>query len=300
MRYLIFSVFLFSSLINGQERSINVFSLKDSVKVKDAFVILDGKALTFTDNDGSFRILTDIKFDSLVISHLNYKNRVFSYETFNQLKNIYLENKEEELEAVFIENKKFKFVQLLPPQSLFSKLGYYKGHKTHFNAVYATYIPNKNYKNNNSYIKNIIIEPHSGYWGDKKKEFMPFKVNLYSVDSITKLPSDKILPDKFLAVKKVNGKKIVEVNIEDYDLEFPSEGIYVAVETFTKQEYLNLQSISFEAPAFKIIRKKKNTPYVTYSRWYDEDGNIKKDWIDDKLPELDFIFNFGIEIEFLN
>lgn len=278
--------------INAQDNfCYKILSQNDSIEIKDAAITLQNGKVHFSNDLGLFCFKK--KYDSILISHINYKNKYFFINTLNNSNKLYLEEKKGELEEVIIVNKKRKLKRILPNKSFLSYFAF-KGHNAGFNTIYATYLPNS--KKHEAIIKNILIEPSEGYWGDPKKQYMPFKVNLYSVDSLTKLPKTKILLDTILVSKKKGGKRYVIVNIKKYRIEFPLEGIFVSVQTLPEYEYKLRNSISHEAPAFKILNKEKNSKNITYYRRLNEYGEIKKDWIDETLPGLYFIYNFGIEI----
>lgn len=297
MKSFLFLILFISYFVNSQNpTTYRVLSENDSVAIKDAFVLIDEKVVAFSDSLGYFNI-NSISNTALSISHVNYKKNTISHVESNSVQYVFLQPKNQELEEILISNKKKKSKKILPTQSIISKLGYYKGHKTAFNSIYATYLPNKSKKE--AIIKTILIQPHKGYWGDPNKQYMPFRVNIYAVDPKTNLPLNKLLPDKFLTAKERKNQKYVEVNIRDYMIEFPQEGIFVAIETLSEEEYQKLYSMSYEAPAFKIVDN-KNSPFITYSRRFDEFGVLKSDWLDEFYSPLPFVFNFGVEIEFLN
>jgi len=77
----------------------------------------------------------------------------------------------------------------------------------------------------------------------------------------------------------------------------------VSVKTLNIQEIERYLSISGQSPAFRKLRLKQDNESKTYSRIYswnrltrDEDI-ILKDWIDKTVPNPDFIYNFGIEVQ---
>jgi hypothetical protein len=165
-----------------------------------------------------------------------------------------------------------------------------------FSRELVTYLPNdKNIKG--AIIKNIIVQPYHDDWGDPNRMFMPFKVNLYSVDTLTNLPKKKLLPNGII-VRKVQGKgKYVLVNISDFLIDFPTEGIFVCVETLSINEYQKYKKISNEYPAFMYIMRDKNNKSITYIRLYSEDkSKIIYDWGEPDTYE--FIYLFGIELEY--
>jgi len=290
--------FLFSVCVTAQSSiKISLLSKKDSTFIENAFIYKDNILVSYSDKKGVFKI-KNTDFKSITINHLSFKSISLNKKEVDNNKIIYLTEKNEALDEVTINSKEVKTDLILPKQSLWSKIGYYKGHKANTNSVYATYIPFDN-KYKNSIIKNILIETHKGYWGDPNKQYMPFLINLYSVDSVSKLPNKQMISDSILVSKNKNDKsKYVTHNVEKYYIDFPEDGIFVAVKTLNKYQYRKYDDISNEAPAFKIIDESKRSKSVTYCKHYHIDGTIEKDWIDKDIPLLGFIYNFGIEVEY--
>ncbi|RRO22162.1 hypothetical protein [Flavobacteriaceae bacterium 14752] len=298
MKIIYLIIFLFSVSISAQSSiKISLFSKKDSTFIENAFIYKDNNLVSYSDKKGVFKI-KNTDFKSITINHLSFKSISLNRKDVYNNKKIYLIEKNEALDEVTINSKEVKTDLILPKQSLWSKISYNIGHKANTNSICATYIPFDN-KYKHSIIKNILIETSKGYWGDPNKQYMPFLINLYSVDSVSKLPNKQLITDSILVSKNKNDKsKYVTYNVEKYYIDFPEDGIFVAVKTLNKYQYREYSDISNEAPAFKVIDKSKRSKSVTYCKHYHIDGTIEKDWIDKDIPLLGFIYNFGIEVEY--
>ena len=288
-------IFLFAIAKVNSQSEFKVLNYKDSTAIENAYVSMNGINKTLTDKNGIFKIKPNSKFDSLTISHISFNPKTLKKNELLTSGLIFLSEKIQQLDEVVINEKELIIEPILPKQTIFSKMGHFKGHRAPENSEYVTFIPNS--ENKSELIKNIVIETHQGYWGDPNKEYMPFKVNLYSVNESNGLPYKKLLPNSILTRKISEDTKYVKVDISDYFIDFPESGIFVCVETLSKNEYEEYLNISTQSPAFKIIKKTKKSKSITYSRKF-RNGEMVKDWIDPRLPNVDFVYNFGIEIEY--
>lgn len=295
-----FLLFLLMPFCYGQNSSsFKLLNKKDSSSISNAHIFIDDKLLQISDSLGIFSLNHEQQFDKIHISHINFEDKLLTYSESIEKDKIFMTPLNHNLEEVNILTKNYEKTSILPKQSVFSKVGYFKGHRANSNSQYATFIPNNDF--NEATIEKIIVEPHKGYWGDPDKQFMPFKVNLYSVDTINKIPLKKIIHSSILTRKNDSNnntqKKYVMVDIRDYNIDFPKEGVYVVVETLSREEYKAYYGISLEPPAFKVIKKMKKSKSYTLSRSFSNiDNTITKNWIDNNLPSPSFIYNFGIRI----
>lgn len=99
------------------------------------------------------------------------------------------------------------------------------------NAVYVPY----EFKKGAYTIQNIVFQSRKGD-DDPNTKYIPFKVNLMTVDTITSLPKDTLFKVD-LAVGKRENQKLLKVDISDYNIEFPKEGIFVVVSLYDQDYY---------------------------------------------------------------
>jgi hypothetical protein len=62
--------------------------------------------------------------------------------------------------------------------------------------------------------------------GVKGLNFLPFKANVYALDSITKLPGKPLLPQD-IVVENKNGATWATIDISKYDIKVPRQGACV-------------------------------------------------------------------------
>ncbi len=121
-----------------------------------------------------------------------------------------------------------------------------------YNLKNAVYVPNE-FKEGTHSIKNIVFETRKGF-DDPNSRYILFIVNLMTVDTITSLPKD-ILFKEDLAVGKRENQKLLYVDISDYKIAFPKEGIFVVLSLYDQEYY---ESHGFkERPGWSNTNKKK-------------------------------------------
>lgn len=294
----VLQIILFFAFLNiyAQEiKEYRILSVVDSMPIENAYITADNWLKTITDKKGFFKLSGD--YQNIQISHLAFKAKIVKYKTMIINKITYLEADEKVLNEVIITNKK-KIKTLLPSNDYkFFKRDSYMVNQ---NSVYTTFIPNE--IENTCFINKIIIEVGDNM-NSSKLYNIPFRVNLYTVNNNTGLPDKKILDESILTSQNKNRKNnFIYVDIRDFDIEFPKEGIFVAVESLNLLELEEMKTLSGQLPSFKAIKNKNK--YVTYSRIYSWDrltktkDTIYKDWIDKILPLPKFVFNFGIEVQY--
>jgi hypothetical protein len=274
-----FLVLLFSTITFAQKRILVIDKENRNPIVNVAILIND--TVKYASNDEGFFLIKnkDLKKE-ISLKHV-------SYETINlnelvNVDTIFFEKKINKLNEIILVNKKNKELIILPPNSIISEFGFYKGHNTNLDTQYVTYIPNEidsEYK-----IKSIIIELKKGHWKSENLNLMPFKLNLYSVDSILKIPLEKLI-DESIYTKKENKNKII-VDVSDYNIDFKKGGIFVSVEILDIEEYVKDGFFYNSGPSFKYLKKLKQNDFFTL-----EKNNDKNEW-----KKLSFVYNFGIKI----
>lgn len=183
---------------------------------------------TVSDADGNY-LLAKTGADSLIISAIGYKtlviannkiaNRIFLKEEIYLLKEIAVVPGEyREVELGFLQEDLFK-------DSLVNFKNNYS--LEHFENV--TFI--KNPSQNIGQLQSVNF-----YIGAIGKYQTPFRIHIYSVDSITGNP-DKELLTKELIVQSDVKDDWFKVSLKDLNIEFPSEGCFVSMEWFHSKKY---------------------------------------------------------------
>ena len=183
---------------------------------------------TITNSFGkfSFKNSNSNEIYSIEISHLGYKKEI--YKTIDS--KFYLTEKKNELPEVVVSVKKKKLLFELPISDRILT----HTRNSSWNHKMAVYIPQES-KNKSKTIKKLryAISDFEGVTGLK---YQPFLANIYSVDTITKLP-DKELIGKGIVVRKKDEKKWVEVDVSKYNFIIPTEGIFIVMELLDEATY---------------------------------------------------------------
>ncbi|MTH16370.1 hypothetical protein [Flavobacterium sp. LC2016-01] len=167
---------------------------------------------------------------------------------------------QEKLDAVIV-NSNFKSKQEL---SFFEKLNSFETNFSWTDKA-ATYIPKSS---ENKEIKNLLFSV-SDYGGITNLKYLPFKVNLYTVDSL-RMPGKPILEQDIL-VKKDDNEYWTKVDISKSKITIPDEGIFVVFILLEKENYptdfiYSKKGLIAVVPALKAYRYSKT--YIRKSYIY--------------------------------
>lgn len=177
-----------------------------------------------TDTEGKFEMPNYYKkeIDYIEISSLGFKKVVLDII----LDSIYLENDVNELDEVFINSKSKITYQL----SAFEKFNTFETNFSWDNKA-AVYIPSNG---EHKEIKKLLFAV-SDYGGVKNLKYLPFKVNIYTVDSFG-LP-DKPILSQDIEIKKEDDKNWTKVDISKSKIIIPAQGIFVVFIILDKKDY---------------------------------------------------------------
>ena len=128
----------------------------------------------------------------------------------------------------------------------------------------ATYIPAGD--DTEKEIKNLK------YWvvddfGVKNLKFLPFKAALYSVDTVTGRPGEKVYESA--VIKKGDNKKWTVIDIASQHIKMPKEGIFIVFEILDvsdyKQQFVMAKFGTIDAvPALRAKVFEPNNPHKSY------------------------------------
>lgn len=297
MRKIYFLFFLLINFSFSQTKEIIVRDSQTLELIPQANVnFLNGKG-THSDDNGKIFIPKEIT--EIEVSHLGYITRRLKVSEVKD--EIFIERDSYELEEITIENKKHKTKKIFPKKGIsqFIPANYGTGAPLDYNEMKGVYIPNKEKKE--SIITKIYLEPkdfsvisldnRTNSEKQKGQKYAPFKVNLYSVDTLIGIPKDKFFEQDFEVQLEKNEKYvIITIPLEEQIL-FPKEGVFVVVSSFEKAYY---ESLGFKkSPAFNDIGTGNKSDFKQF-----EKVNFWKR--DDRAWEYNSVYYFGVEIEFLD
>ena len=164
-----------------------------------------------------------------------------------------------------------------------TRLGNFKNRPRGFQKVYmpkgqiALFIENN--LNVNSKIQNVRF-----FIGDKGNCLKPFRVMLYSVDTITAKPLNYLLPDTIIINTK-NGNEWFSVDLSAYNLTFPINGIFASMEWIPDDDFNVVSQSECQYITYSKIKNKNKTWYCALGiNWY-------------QLPECDYNAMISIDVK---
>jgi hypothetical protein len=288
---LFLNLFFVSCVYSQNNKTIQILNKKDSTAIESANIFIENKFITNSDNQGYFSINTLKDFKTIKISHVIFGDAFFTKDKIINTDKIYIEERTNNLEEVMISfHKKIKKL-IFPEKDILSLKNY--GVSFPFNSEVAIYVPNNDLLEN-YIIKQIIIKTEKNQFiKNNNSKFVPFEVNLYSVDSVKGIPGEKIFKDNFFAIRNKNEENVT-VDLGDISRTlFPKNGIFIVIGLFDEEYYNKIGY--FEKPSFKVVRKKKKSNFKEYHRML-IDGE-KGDWIEPMYSKINLqCFYFGLEI----
>lgn len=238
IKNILFFQFIALNVCNGQNiETFNLLSERDSTVIEYAHIFLDERLVAYSDESGNFKIDLNQSFNIITIKHLSYQTKKITKNELKQFNTLYMREKENLLEDVVISNKKKLKKHVLLPEKRIKEF-FMNGTDVRFpnNFIIAVYVPNE-FKKVEYNIKSIVFESRKGS-DDPNGKFVPFKVNLMTVDTVSCLPKNKIF-DEDLTVGKKENQKLLKVDISSFDINFPKEGIFVVVSLYDQEYYLS-------------------------------------------------------------
>lgn len=258
----------------------------DKSPIENVLIIQNNLLRATSDENGNFTIDLLNKNDSIRFYHMGYKLLHVSFDDLLHQKDFFLEPIKNQLKELTI-TQNLKRLEVYPAKKTANFLMINRPAKIWHSSQIALYVPHK-IDFNDYFINRIFIHTMKGYWDkDDRSKFVPFKINLYDVDSITKLPGKKLFTDNYVIQRGLNENRIEVLLFERLD--FPIEGIFIVIETYSQSE-------SHERPAFQRIKKTKNSKYESYFKSLVVKEGKYSEWTNSKDMNIDAVYYFGLEL----
>ncbi|SDH07081.1 carboxypeptidase-like regulatory domain-containing protein [Winogradskyella thalassocola] len=286
-------IVLFSiSMINAQTiNGVVKDSLSGEVIAYANIVLKNGKG-TYSDEFGSFKLtVKNVDTDTLKVSTIGYESQFIPVNLFKDdlIYNVLLAPKTEGLDEVLISSKKLKYgkkeilgEQREGNQSVTSLIGYET-------AVLIENPENKTGKVNGVYI-NLKKRNDAEY-------IATFNVKFYQFDSIANAPG-KLMYNENIYVQPKNKKYRLWVNVEDFGILFPKNGMCVGVEMVNT--YGKVKKYAYFGPMYRYTFTEDKT-LQTWSNYHNSgwrDGSIEyKNPKRTKVGVLNPMI--GVEVEYI-
>lgn len=266
--------------LNLPVENASVFLLKDK----------DTLHTTISDKNGFFEFnnFSDKEDFVLIASHIGYetlRTRPAKEKIYFLVSKQYLLNKVDISSEI---KEKKSFVNRI--------LGTIINITTHFSygVECATFIPATD-RNKGKKIKSLKYQLADEF-ELKNNKYQPFRACIYTVDTITKKPKEKIYRSE--KVRMTKNQKWFYVHIDSLDITMPKEGLFVAFEALTREEAHNKQVGSRDGglvdailPSLRGKVYNPNNPNKSYVKHFVYSGEISH-W------ELYRTSHFYMEFEF--
>nr|WP_314840369.1 hypothetical protein [uncultured Flavobacterium sp.] len=266
------------SNIYSQNKTIITYDITENKAIENVnFIFTNGTK--YSSNKNGRVILKPTTSENIVITHIVYDT---IHTKFSSLRDtLYLNKRITKLDEIVIHKKKTKTLYPKKSAGNLNPRNYGASAPLDEKTIYATYVPNN--LNLNFFINNIKLQPTDfsiAYFKNrsvikteryKNQKYAPFKLNLYTVDSIKGIPDQPFLEKDFI-LKLEEGKKYVTLKL-DNKIEINRSGFFIVLSSFSNDEY---KSMTFErSPAFKHIQANNDIEYkdlrknerTFYSKW---------------------------------
>ncbi len=252
--YKLFFIFLFcfSSFLYGQhfQWEGKIVDKNTNKPIENVHVIVchnNHNLFYISDNDGFVSIFCPKSSDkdSLVVSHLSYKNIVLISKQLENIKQIELEEKLFLLSNVEISPEKQENIIIGPKVPVtMGEINFNWGQK------HVVYFPVEMYRKGTlEKVEFVFSSPDENT--DTIGYRMPLMLKIYTRDTINNIPGEELLQDTIIVVPQKKNKRKITINISQYTIVLPNNGFYCGFEAFPlewyiEQGYLTLENLSYK------------------------------------------------------
>lgn len=292
MKILILVFSLFTVFAFSQSKTAKGFVYDEESKQPIPYVnisIIESSNGTSSDDDGSFELtISETDFNKQVhVSSLGYKDSIISVEKLIKSDKIFLKAKIEQLNEVVI-SKKF--------EEKFLIINSFKKNKIRGNSfvtgknpwIIALFFPYKEEYSETTNLNSIKIHIDNKSFFSPKPFPSKFRVRLFSLGN-DELPGNDMISENIIVETKIK-QKIVDLDISEYNLTFPKEGFFIALEwlyipfneyidTYRTKTEKNHKELRY-APRFSFSEEKigsYKTAIFASGKWYEFPRKLKND-----------------------
>ncbi|MCG2611106.1 hypothetical protein LZZ90_06270 [Flavobacterium sp. SM15] len=296
---LVIIINLFISKIYSQNKIITTYDATKNTAIENVNFIFNEGTKYRSDKNGKV-ILKSIPSENLTITHIAYDSIPTKISFLRDT--VFLNKKITKLNEILIPKKKIKIIYPKKSVANLNPRNYGTSAPLDEKSKYAVHIPNN--LSVTFFIKSITLEPTDftvAYFNEndkikskhyKNQKYAPFKLNLYTVDSVYGIPDQPIFENDFI-LKLEDGKKYVTLKL-DNQIEINNTGFFIVLSPLSKEEYENL---AFErAPAFKHIQANKDIEYKVLTKNERVDYSIWKQT--QRSKDYNQVLYFELEIEY--
>lgn len=222
---------------------------KEPVVYANISFLNSDKGISSQEN-GEFELTIEEKIlqSKVHISCLNYRDTIiFAKEMLGEI--LYLKPKSYQLNEVVISRKKNKEIIL---DNVKNKVTPFHSHNI---RMIAKYFPNE--LSENFFLKKIKI-----FFANNNSKKAKFRIRIFSKDSKSNYPKEDLLPIN-IPISLDKGQKSIDINLEEFYLDFPKDGVFIVFEKllipYNLYEFKNFGNSKDEyyAPVIGITKSKQ-------------------------------------------
>ena len=215
---------------------------------------------TQSNNIGFYTLRLSRDEKEILVSSLGYESKMIKLQDYSlaiqHSLNIYLNPKTEELLEVLIPS----VVKNYKKRRTFSQnKGFTSQYSNQFGIQHATFIQNQEGKNG-------LLESVT-FSFKKRKEFdylASFNIKFYAVDKVTGKPSEELCSQN-IVIKPENKTAKVTVDVKDFKVQFPKNGLFVVLETVNTDDTIIPRTTgAYLAPYFNTVTSEKNPDIYSF------------------------------------
>jgi len=252
LRYICFFFLIAKSFVShGQNIALHgeLKSSKNNTPIPYAYLILNGKNGTITNQQGQFKMRvseTDLK-DTLLISSIGYKSKEFQ---INELVNCNNFNCEIYLEPLSI---RLKEVEIKPRKSISNRIGpSYNKDECQITQLISLHRLPEQIAIFLQPKKEAVIKDVGFFIAKEGKPKTAFRIQVYDRHPKSGLPNKRLLNTNVYATPK-RGNRWVKVGLEEHNIQVPKDGFFIAM------EILNIGKSGIKIRKFKQYDEEKST-----------------------------------------
>ncbi|WP_290701696.1 carboxypeptidase-like regulatory domain-containing protein [Lacinutrix sp.] len=269
---LFISFFFISFFVEGQSLNGKVIDAISQKPLIYANIALNTKDKGVASNEDGFFLFPEIekyKKDSLIISYLGYQTKIVAIESFLLSKSniIPLKPETSSLDEVILEVKKARYTSenklKIKHKGLFSS-------SVPFGSENVTYIENE--KGKDGKVEKVILSFKEKKESSIKTYKAFFRVKFFEKQDSLFNPG-KLLCYENIIVKPLNKTYKIIIDLKEFNIKFPKNGIIVGLETINPEPKAPSNSMYVVAPT--LVKSHTNKPF-SWSRYRGKQWYLNK------------------------
>lgn len=222
-----FLIFLFPFFVLSQEQLAKGVVVDSDTDLPIPYVnisVLESEIGTSSDEEGNYTLTIENNnlHKNVKLSSLGYKDTTLLVSSFLKVSKLVLQPLNEQLDEVVI-SKKFEEKTLEINKITEDDLCQGFGSSFRNPWILALYFPFEEHYKNTEYLKSVRF-----HFGNFKNNKAKFRLRLYTIGN-DGLPQKDLLKENVIVTLKKK-QKTVDIDVSDYAIIFPREGLYVAFE----------------------------------------------------------------------